>query len=153
MIPMKFAQAAVFAILSMILLAAGEGCARPYGVPPFSQLVAQAPGSIAPWRERRGQGLDAVDPDRARVRAQEPGQDADQRRLAGAVLADDRVHLAAHHRQRHVAHRDAGAEAHRHVRAADRFRRRRAAHFFTSVPSGTLILPAMISFRSASTRS
>jgi len=29
------------------LLAAAQGCARPYGVPPFTQLVAEAPGHSA----------------------------------------------------------------------------------------------------------
>ena len=37
----------------------------------------------------------AVDPDHALVGALHPVQDLHQRRLAGAVLADDRVHLAA----------------------------------------------------------
>ena len=38
--------------------------------------------------------LAAVDPDRARVRPVDAGDDLDQRRLAGAVLAQKRMHLA-----------------------------------------------------------
>ena len=52
----------------------------------------------------------AVDADRARVRLVDAGQDLDQRALAGAVLADQRVDLA-------------GAQVERHVRAAPGWRR------------------------------
>ena len=39
-------------------------------------------------------GLDALDPDRAGVGRMQAGEDADQRRLAGSVLAEQAVHLA-----------------------------------------------------------
>ncbi len=53
-------------------------------------------------RGERGDGLPA-DRDRAGVGDERAGGDVHQRRLAGAVLAEDRVHLAGQH-----AHRDVG---------------------------------------------
>ena len=44
------------------------------------------------------------------IRTQAPGEDLEQRRLARAVLADDRVRLAVRHRKRHIAQRGDGAE-------------------------------------------
>ena len=57
----------------------------------------------------RGEMNDLVaDANLARVRAMNAGHDLDQRRLAGAVLAEQRVDLAGAHVERHVAqHRDA----------------------------------------------
>ena len=57
----------------------------------------QAGDRLALRRDRAGVGLDG------------PGRDVHQRRLAGAVLAEDRVHLAGQHLDRHVGQRgDAG---------------------------------------------
>ena len=52
------------------------------------------PRAIASCAELDAHGL-AVDQDLALVRVVEPVQDVHQRRLAGAVLAEQRVHLAA----------------------------------------------------------
>ena len=46
----------------------------------------------------------------AAVRAQAAREDVEQRRFSGAVLADDRVRLAARDRERDVAQRGDGAE-------------------------------------------
>ena len=49
-----------------------------------------------------------ANPNLAGVRAMNAGHDLDQRRLAGAVLAEQRVDFAGAHVERHVAqHRDA----------------------------------------------
>lgn len=32
------------------LMAVGSGCMRPYGIPPYSQLVAEAPGQVASFQ-------------------------------------------------------------------------------------------------------
>ena len=53
----------------------------------------------------------AVAADRPGVRRVDAGHDLDQRRLAGAVLAQQRVHLARVERQRHVGERLGGVEA------------------------------------------
>ena len=45
----------------------------------------------------------AADPNLARVRTMNPGHDLDQRRLARAVLAEQRVNFAGAHIERHVA--------------------------------------------------
>ena len=56
--------------------------------------------------------------DRARIGRIDAREDAHQRRLAGAILADQRVDLALHHLERCVAHRLAIAEALRDARHA-----------------------------------
>jgi hypothetical protein len=53
----------------------------------------------------------AVDQDLTGVGAVDAGHDLDQRGLARAVLADQRVHLARIERQRHILQRLRGVEA------------------------------------------
>ena len=53
----------------------------------------------------------AVDRDRAAVGAVDAAQDLDQRRLAGAVLADQRMDLTGPDRERHVVQREGRLEA------------------------------------------
>ena len=65
----------------------------------------------------------AVDEDPAPVGPQEAGQDLDQRRLAGAVVADEAEHLALGQVHRDVDERRDRAEALRDVLDADRVRR------------------------------
>ena len=55
---------------------------------------------------RRNVDLLAVHGDRAGVGPQDPGEDLDQRRLAGSVRAEQGVHLARPHRQIDGAQRD-----------------------------------------------
>ena len=57
----------------------------------------------APAAPARAANVVAGEADRAGIRAQFAGELPDQRRLAGAVRADQRVDLAGHDRQRHVA--------------------------------------------------
>ncbi len=52
----------------------------------------------------------AVDVNRSRVVAQRAGQDLDERALAGAVLAEQRMHFAGTGRKRRLAQRDDAAE-------------------------------------------
>ena len=59
----------------------------------------------------------AVEPHGARRRAQQTGQDAEHRALAGAVRADETDDLPRRHRERDVVQRDQAAEAHRHAAA------------------------------------
>ncbi len=54
--------------------------------------------------------LDALDPDRARIRADQPREDADQGRFAGAVLTEQAVDFAAAERQAHVVVRKHSGE-------------------------------------------
>ena len=61
-------------------------------------------------RAARGRGL-AVDQDLAVVGRVDAGHDLDQRRLAGPVLADQRVHLAPPQLERHVVEGTGGPEA------------------------------------------
>ena len=61
-------------------------------------------------RIARGVG-NAVELETACVRPHRPRQDAHQRALAGAVLADDRVDLAGASLERDAAQRDRRAEA------------------------------------------
>ncbi len=61
-------------------------------------------------RDRQG-NLGAVHPKpRTRIRLVEAGQDLDQRRLAGAVLAEETVHLAAGDREVDIVERFRAAE-------------------------------------------
>src|SRR5262249_49937776 len=53
-----------------------------------------------------------------------PGQDLDQRRLAGAVVAEDAERLAARDAQRHAVQRDDAAERLGQVLGADRLAHR-----------------------------
>ena len=73
----------------------------------------------------------------------DPREDAHERRLAGAVLADERVDLARHHLERRVAHGLAVAEAlrdagHAHGRRAGLAAARHRV-------AGTVMRPAMMS--------
>src|SRR5262249_6867675 len=61
----------------------------------------------------------ALDRDRARVRLLEPGDHAQQRRLAAAARAEERRQLPARHRQRDVVERGERAEALRDVEDGD----------------------------------
>ena len=66
--------------------------------------------AFAPDRHREGRQVGAVHLDPPRVRVVEPGEQLDERRLAGAVLAHDRDHRAGRQVQRHVVeHRPVGA--------------------------------------------
>ena len=38
------------ALMTIGLMATASGCIRPYGVPPYSQLVAEAPGQMASFQ-------------------------------------------------------------------------------------------------------
>ena len=53
----------------------------------------------------------AVQQDLAAIRLMDAGHDLDQRRLAGAVLAEQGVNLAGIERERHVLERLGGVEA------------------------------------------
>ena len=82
---------------------------------PSGPAAARAPGRRSPARARATTAATALrdaSPSISTVPLSAtigPGRDADERRLAGAVLADDRVHLAAPHREAHVLERvDAG---------------------------------------------
>src|SRR5207237_903040 len=63
-------------------------------------------------RLARAADLDAAAVERqlARVGLEDAGDDLDQRRLAGAVVADDRVHLAVAELEIRLAQRDHAAE-------------------------------------------
>ena len=63
-----------------------------------------------PVGEERGDGR-AADPCLATVGGQEPRQEVEEGRLAGAVRADDRAQLAAAHLEGRAVHRGEGAEA------------------------------------------
>ena len=73
-------------------------------------LVDRADAELERLPRRGDRRLDAVDPDRARHRADQPGEDADQGRLAGAVLAEQAVHLARRERQADVVVREHARE-------------------------------------------
>ena len=89
---MNFARAALFTILSMVLIAAGSGCVRPYGVPPFSQLVAQAPG---------GQVASFAAPDEGTVYVAGPGRPGQERHImyTGVVHRGETLTLDPPHDQ------------------------------------------------------
>ena len=57
-------------------------------------LVHRADPELERLARRRDDGLDALDANLPGIRADEAGEDADQRRLAGSVLAEQAVHLA-----------------------------------------------------------
>ena len=75
-------------------------------------LVDEAHAEFVGAMRRADRRSAAVDEDLAAVGLGQAGQDLDQRRLAGAVGADQAVHLAGHDRQRNAAQR---------LRAAIRF--------------------------------
>src|SRR5688572_28032161 len=60
-------------------------------------------------RARAGD-LSAIQEDAARARREGPGEEIEERRLARAVRADDRVQAARRDRQAHVLHRGQRAE-------------------------------------------
>ena len=62
---------------------------------------------------RQPQQLDIVEADAAGVGRSEPGDDVEQRRLAGAVRADHRHHTAGRHREVDLVQRHQAAEPHR----------------------------------------
>ena len=74
------------------------------------------------WSTERIDHFLAVDEDRPRIRPHEAGEDLDQRRLAGAVVADQSQHLALGQVQRDVDERRHHPEALRDVLDADRVR-------------------------------
>ena len=83
------------------------------------QLLEDRDDSSSAGVARRGErNVCAIDRERALVGLHVAGQDADQRRLAGAVLSHQRVHLAAAQVQRDIAQRPHGR-----VVLADPFRR------------------------------
>ena len=74
----------------------------------------------------------AVEPDRPAVGLMDAGEDLDERALAGAVLADERMDLARHEVERHVVQRLGRARTASRCRAA-----RRAAAVATAGPAVT----------------
>ena len=95
-----------------------------------------SPASIA-WTRVRVGDLTTLELDGARVRLVDAREDLHERRLAGAVLADQAVHLAATH-----VEVDAGQHAH----AEEALRRcRRPAARRRSAPCGTGVSASMVS--------
>ena len=74
-------------------------------------LVHHANPGVDRLTSRPAGDVAAVERDRAGVRVVQAGQDPHERRLAGAVLADQRVNLAALHLEVRVAVRFDAAEA------------------------------------------
>ncbi len=62
------------------------------------------PGDQPLGRDRIGQGVDAEDRDRARVRLEQPRDDAERGRLARPVRAEQRIELARAHGQVETVH-------------------------------------------------
>jgi hypothetical protein len=118
--------------------------------PRGDRLRRRPPGDVA---EPAGARVGHLD--RAGVGRVHAAQHAHERALAGAVLADERVHLAARRLERRVAVGDHRAERLRH--AAHAHRRRARARRGVGPRSrhrvlGTRMCPAMIESRRSSTR-
>src|SRR6266536_4611056 len=94
-----------------ILLAAPEKVLRGVEVRGKGEILVDRLDAEPPClaRVRDGERL-ALEPELAAVCVVDPRDDLDQRRLAGAVVADDRVHLVVGEREVPVAKRDEAAE-------------------------------------------
>jgi len=100
-----------------------------------------APASVTCRLER---ALAAAEANRAIVGPEKPGRDGDERRLAGAVLAEEGVDLAGEDRQRGVVERPGLPEA---LRDSEKLEKRQ------KLPRGTVRAPEAISVATRETSS
>ena len=80
----------VIAIVAALLTVSAGGCARPYGVPPFTQLVAEAPGQAAAFEA----------PDEGTVWVAGPGRPGQDRHIVFSGLVHRGESLAIDPRER-----------------------------------------------------